>query len=193
MSIIPVEGGGGHGGKAKLGKNGKVLLFGGGLALIGALLVFKRSSGGGSAAADQETPPDYYTNYPTLAPTDSLYQDAVNTMIGQQGEFFDAVIDAMNKKETTPVTTPAPPTTSPATPTPTQPTVTPKSYRSSGIVYAVPKGGWDENSLVDKLKSQGRYADFEHRTKLAKHFGITNYTGTEEQNKFLLNKVKADK
>jgi chromosome segregation ATPase len=41
-------------------------------------------------------------------------------------------------------------------------------------------------SIVDYLKSVGQASDFSSRTKLAQQYGITNYTGTAEQNLNLL-------
>lgn len=46
-------------------------------------------------------------------------------------------------------------------------------------------------SLVDYLKSKGKSATFSARTKLAKQYGITNYTGTAAQNLALLSKLKS--
>jgi hypothetical protein len=42
------------------------------------------------------------------------------------------------------------------------------------------------NSIVDYLKSVGQASDFTSRSKLAQQYGITNYTGTSEQNLNLL-------
>lgn len=96
-AIVPVEHGGGHGGKKGMGKNQKMLLYGGGLAVIGALLIFKRqapaSNGGGGEAVD------YQTNYPTLTPNDSLVQEQMNTMIGHQEEMFNSFLEATGQKE----------------------------------------------------------------------------------------------
>jgi hypothetical protein len=46
------------------------------------------------------------------------------------------------------------------------------------------------NSIVDYLKSTGQASDFQSRLNLAKEKGITNYTGTAEQNNSLLGMVK---
>ena len=43
-----------------------------------------------------------------------------------------------------------------------------------------------QTSIVDWLKSQGRDSSFSARKKLAESYGITNYTGTAEQNMLLL-------
>lgn len=48
------------------------------------------------------------------------------------------------------------------------------------------------NSIVDLLKSQGKDSSKDARTELAKQYGITNYTGTAEQNSALLKAVKGD-
>lgn len=45
--------------------------------------------------------------------------------------------------------------------------------------------------LVDYLASTKQKFDYKSREKLAKDFGITNYTGTADQNKELLKRVKA--
>jgi hypothetical protein len=48
-----------------------------------------------------------------------------------------------------------------------------------------------EISVVDYLASQGRQTSFSEREKLAKQYGIENYTGTAAQNTQLLNILKA--
>jgi hypothetical protein len=49
----------------------------------------------------------------------------------------------------------------------------------------------DENSVVDFMKSKGLDSSFEARKHLAEaHYGVTNYTGTAEQNVKLLAKLK---
>lgn len=47
----------------------------------------------------------------------------------------------------------------------------------------------DPNSIVDTLKQKGMNSDFLSRTNLAKQYGISNYTGTEDQNLALLKAV----
>jgi hypothetical protein len=47
------------------------------------------------------------------------------------------------------------------------------------------------NSIVDYLNSTGQASDFSSRSNLAKNSGITNYTGTADQNMALLNSLKA--
>lgn len=47
----------------------------------------------------------------------------------------------------------------------------------------------DPNSLVDTLKTKGMASDFLSRTNLAKTYGITNYTGSADQNLQLLQKI----
>jgi hypothetical protein len=44
----------------------------------------------------------------------------------------------------------------------------------------------DSNSIVDYLKSQGVMSDFDSRKHIATKYGITDYTGTAEQNIYLL-------
>ena len=46
------------------------------------------------------------------------------------------------------------------------------------------------NSIVDYLKSQGQDSSFAARTNLAKSKGITNYTGTAEENLRLLSTLR---
>ena len=46
------------------------------------------------------------------------------------------------------------------------------------------------NSIVDYLKSIGKDASYQARATLASQYGITNYTGSAEQNLQLLNKLK---
>lgn len=94
--------------------------------------------------------------------------------------FKDKIIEAT--KETTPVT-PSPPKTNPA-PNPLKPI-------SAGINYAVPRGGWNNNSVVDYLKSKGYKNSYNDRATLASQAGITGYRGTATQNKQLLTKLKA--
>lgn len=47
----------------------------------------------------------------------------------------------------------------------------------------------DKNSIVDVLKSVGEPSDFASRKKKAESFGITNYTGTSEQNRALIDNI----
>ena len=49
------------------------------------------------------------------------------------------------------------------------------------------------NSIVDYLKSIGVDSSFANRKKLAKEYGISNYTGTAEQNTKLLNLMRDKK
>ena len=60
---------------------------------------------------------------------------------------------------------------------------------NSGYLYA----NYDGNSIVDALKSIGVDSSFENRKKLAELNGISNYTGTPEQNTYLLNLLKEGK
>ena len=46
------------------------------------------------------------------------------------------------------------------------------------------------NSIVDYLKSIGKDSSYQARAILASQYGITNYTGSAEQNLQLLNKLK---
>ena len=48
-----------------------------------------------------------------------------------------------------------------------------------------------KTSIVDYLKSQGKDSSMSARKELAKQYGISNYSGTYEQNVTLLNKLKS--
>ena len=52
---------------------------------------------------------------------------------------------------------------------------------------------YDGNSIVDALKSIGVDSSFENRKRLAELNGINDYTGTPEQNTYLLNLLKQGK
>ena len=52
---------------------------------------------------------------------------------------------------------------------------------------------YNGNSIVDYLKSIGIDSSFDNRKKLAKEYGISNYTGTAEQNTKLLNLMRDKK
>jgi hypothetical protein len=54
-----------------------------------------------------------------------------------------------------------------------------------------PTNTYTGNSIVDALKSSGQASDFASRAKLAAAQGITNYTGTADQNTQLLQKYQA--
>lgn len=62
----------------------------------------------------------------------------------------------------------------------------------AGIHYAVPAGGWNLNSIVDYLKSQGRDSSFPALTILAHQHGINNYVGSAAQNEQLLAALKKE-
>lgn len=53
-----------------------------------------------------------------------------------------------------------------------------------------PKGDMKTSSLVDYLKSIGEDSSFANRKKLAKEYGIKNYSGTAAQNTNLLKKMR---
>ena len=67
------------------------------------------------------------------------------------------------------------------------PTPTPAPSTSKGSTI------YDGNSLVDGLKSIGVDSSFSNRKKIAELNGISNYTGTPEQNTYLLNLLKQGK
>jgi flagellum-specific peptidoglycan hydrolase FlgJ len=70
---------------------------------------------------------------------------------------------------------------------------TPQQPKEKTTHYAVPSGGWNPNSIVDYLKSQGRDSSFPALTILAHEHGIKNYTGTAAQNRQLLADLKGGK
>lgn len=47
-----------------------------------------------------------------------------------------------------------------------------------------------DSSVVDYLKSNGQDSSYNNRKKLANQYGISNYTGTADQNKQLLERIK---
>lgn len=51
-------------------------------------------------------------------------------------------------------------------------------------------GGASDPSIVNYLASKGQASDIASRTTLAKKYGITNYTGSAEQNTLLLGKLR---
>lgn len=55
--------------------------------------------------------------------------------------------------------------------------------------YAVPKGGWNKNSVVDLLKANGDNSSLTARKTIASKAGIKNYTGTASQNNALKNSL----
>src|SRR5690625_842923 len=56
-----------------------------------------------------------------------------------------------------------------------------------------PSGSYTGSSIVDYLNSKKRDSSFENRKKLAAAHGISNYTGTEEQNLKLLDMMRTGK
>jgi len=70
-----------------------------------------------------------------------------------------------------------------STPAPVPPASTPPPAPSPGI--------YTGSSLVDYLKSIRKPSDFISRSALAKQYGISNYSGTAEQNMRLLNLLRS--
>ncbi|AYP68259.1 tail length tape measure protein [Bacillus phage vB_BcoS-136] len=100
-------------------------------------------------------------------------------------------------KVTTPKTTSNPKTPSPSTGGGSGGSTTSKSSNSVSSLplrkgsFAVPRGGWDSNSVVDYLKSKGYHAELSDRDKLYKHLkGSGSYKGTATQNDWLLRQLK---
>lgn len=67
-----------------------------------------------------------------------------------------------------------------------------KALKNGNVEAATPPANTGE-SVVDYLKSKGQPSDFADRAKLAKEYGIKNYTGSPEQNILLLKLLKAGK
>ncbi len=71
---------------------------------------------------------------------------------------------------------------------------TPESWINPGTNSAPAnppvKGDHKTNSIVDYLKSIGLDSSMANRTKLAENYGISNYTGTADQNIQLLNRMR---
>ena len=80
------------------------------------------------------------------------------------------------------VNQPAPVVKAPTSPAPT-PTSTPAPAPAPTNVYS-------GVSIVDYLSSTGKDTSFSYRSTLAAQYGITNYTGTAEQNTLLLKKLR---
>lgn len=81
--------------------------------------------------------------------------------------------------KTTPKTNPAP-----------APTPTPQTKPASTQTPQQPKPQYQGGSVVDYFRSVGQDSSFTARSKVAKEKGITNYTGTAEQNKQLLKALR---
>ena len=115
-------------------------------------------------------------------------QQVVNTN-KQEVEELKAFVEALkaeatntNNQPQTPVaTTPKTTTTAPKTTTPKKDTYT----------YTTKSGLNTNTSIVDALKATGADSSFASRQAIAKANGITNYTGSYEQNVALLNKMKS--
>lgn len=77
------------------------------------------------------------------------------------------------------------------TPTTSEVTKTEKPIEPEVPIVKTPLA--ETGSIVDYLASTGKPSDFNSRLELAKEKGITNYTGTSEQNVQLLNMLKGSK
>lgn len=74
---------------------------------------------------------------------------------------------------------------------PSQPAVTqPQQPKPSTQTPSAPKSTYQGGSVVDYLSSVGQDASFAARSKIAKQQGITNYTGTAQQNTQLLKSLR---
>lgn len=194
------------------GSNKKKLLIYGGIGVL-LLVVFRRSVPGANQMQQSEIPlnpevmdmPYYprmdqqdldqqFMNYTALVSQDFTNKfltineniSSLQTQVGKEhNELEEQIKEGFKNKlvESTKETTPVTPTP-PATPNPLKP-------ESAGITYAVPRGGWNPNSVVDYLKSKGYKNTYNDRTKLASQAGITGYRGSAVQNKQLLTKLKA--
>jgi hypothetical protein len=108
-------------------------------------------------------------NYTQTTPT-TQYQGGVSTAQG------NAIVAAMQKQMG--VT----PTSSYTTPTPTYTAPTPAPTPA--------KSGYQGASIVDYLSSTGGNSSYSSRSTLAAQNGISNYTGTADQNTQLLSKMR---
>lgn len=90
-------------------------------------------------------------------------------------------------------TTPNPPTdpsiAAPQTTTPAAPT-TPAPAAVAPTPAPVAPAAYGGGSITDYLASKGQASDFASRSKLAATSGITNYTGSADQNTALLTKLR---
>jgi hypothetical protein len=195
------------------GKGKKKLLIYGGIGVL-LFVVFKRGSAPQQQQSevplnpeimdmpyyptmDQQDLDQQFMNYTALVSQDFTNKfltineniSQLQNQVGKEhNELEDIIKDGFkdklveSTKTTTPVT-PSPPKTNPA-PNPLKPV-------SAGIKYAVPRGGWNPNSVVDYLKSKGYKNTYNDRSTLASQAGISNYKGTATQNKQLLTKLKA--
>lgn len=99
-------------------------------------------------------------------------------------------------KPSTPAPTPAPsqPTapkpSTPSTPAPAPKPSTPAPAPAPTPAPAPKPAVYSGASIVDYLNSVGRASDYNTRAGLAKSNGITNYTGTADQNTQLLKKLR---
>lgn len=108
------------------------------------------------------------------------------------------LLEKIRTATTTPkVTTPAPTTTPKATTTPAPKTTTPApapvtqpKATTSTQTPTQPKPTYQGSSIVDYLGSVGQDTTFASRSRLAKEKGITNYTGTADQNTQLLKTLR---
>lgn len=99
---------------------------------------------------------------------------------------------------TTPTTPVTPVTTTPSTPVtpvPTKPPVapappSPAAPAPTPTTTPAPKSTYNGGSIVDYLTTTGKDSSFTSRTNLAKQNGISNYTGTADQNTQLLKTLR---
>lgn len=67
---------------------------------------------------------------------------------------------------------------------------TPSTNPPTGSYAAATVPSYTGNSIVDFLNSSGQASDFNSRAALASKYGISNYTGTADQNMALLNNMR---
>ncbi len=92
-------------------------------------------------------------------------------------------------EDTTPTPTPEP-VVEPTAPTPTTTPTTTPTPEATPTTTPTPTPTYTGTSVVDYLKSTGADSSFNARQKLAQEKGITDYTGSPEQNTKLLNLLK---
>jgi len=83
-----------------------------------------------------------------------------------------------------------PPATQPTAQPATQPTTLGSNAVAQQQTSTLPASTYAGPSIVDYLKSVGQPSDYASRAKMAQQYGVTNYTGTAEQNTQLLGTLR---
>jgi hypothetical protein len=212
MAIEFLTGGGneGGGGGGRKPFNRKAFLIGGVIVVL-LIIVFRRSQPAAQTIddttllpntmdmptypnLDQQTLDNQFANYMAINDQNTTAKfmqvtDSLNSITTHMDTNNKTLLDAINAGLTKQITTPSPAAPVPITPVKT-PAANPLHPVSAGIKYAVPRGGWNPNSVVDYLKSKGYKNSLSDRGTLAKQAGISGYKGTAAQNTLLLSKLK---